>query len=68
MADEITDAIEQAATEGIASVSIDGETTTARSIPDLIAADKHLANKRVAVLGPAALGFVKTTSPNALGE
>lgn len=49
MADEtdFSELIEQAAA-GPASVSVDGSTVNARSIADLIEADKHLAAKKAA--------------------
>ena len=42
---DLSDTIEDRAEEGVESHTADGETTTATSIPDLIAADKYLASK-----------------------
>ena len=42
---EISDTIETAATDGIQSTTVDGRTTVATPIPDLIAADKHIAGR-----------------------
>ena len=49
-ADEVQTAIETAISKP-KSVSADGMSKTAQSIPDLIAADKYLASKRSAASG-----------------
>lgn len=48
MSDELTQAITDAATTGISSMTADGQTVNARPIPELIAADQYLAGKTAA--------------------
>jgi hypothetical protein len=56
-------ALAQAATEGVASASVDGQSVTATPIPDLIALDRHVAEKRAASSG-SAWGGVKMVRGN----
>lgn len=43
MSDEIKEAIEQSATDGIKQVTTDNQTVEAHPLPDQIAADKHVS-------------------------
>jgi len=50
-----------------ASVTSDGTTVVARSIPDLIAADKHLTAKAAAAKPAGGWVMRKVSSPGGLG-
>lgn len=65
MADLSAD-IEEAA-GGMKSHSVDGETATARSIDELIAADRYLAAKAAAQNGRGGLRFSKFVPGGAAG-
>lgn len=45
---DITDTIEQIAEDGVQAATVDGQSTTAVPIPDLIAADKYLKAQEAA--------------------
>lgn len=68
MPDDITDAIAESAAAGIAAHAVDGESTTAMSINDQIAADKYLTGKTAAKRGMNGLLRQQMKAPNALGE
>lgn len=57
--DPINQQIEQTASQGIARASGDGESFEAISIPDLIAAEQHLAAKRAARRNHCGITFRK---------
>lgn len=63
---DLTEQIEQAVDEPAAAAQ-DGRSATARSIPDLIAADKYLAAKEAAKSGMNGLVFNALKPPSALG-
>jgi hypothetical protein len=66
MAEDLADTIEQAAGTP-ESASADGTSAKARSIPDLIEADRYLASKRAAHADPRkALTRVKIVPPGAV--
>lgn len=66
MAEDIENAIEQNAT-GPRQVTADGVTVQQHSLPDQIAADKHLAAKRVMSSNPAkAFARVKIIPPGTM--
>ena len=58
--------IEQAATEPKAA-TVDGVSATARSLDELIAADKYLAKKAAAANGQSGLKFAKLVPGSAAG-
>ena len=63
---DLSDDIELAAA-GPKKVTVDGETTEARDIADLIKADKYLAAKAAAKNGRGGLRFSKFVPPGAAG-
>jgi hypothetical protein len=64
---ETPDPIETAAAEP-ASASVDGQTTTNRSIADLIAADRYAAQKRATKAGGLGIRMSKIKNGSAVGE
>lgn len=63
---DLASEIEEAAA-GPKSVTVDGETTIARSIDELIQADKYLAAKTAAAQGRGGLRFSKFVPGGAAG-
>ncbi len=56
----MSEAIQQKITDATAtsaSISVDGMSKSNRSIPDLIAADKYLAQQQAVTAKPARMGF-----------
>lgn len=62
MADNLTDAIKDAAAKP-KLVTVDGVTTQFQTLPELIAADKHLATRSASVSPFKCLGFAKLSPP-----
>ncbi len=59
-------AIVSAASEGVSSVTSDGTTVTARSMEELIAAQKHIANQTAQNNGRIGIRMFKLSNPGAL--
>ena len=67
MAEDLSQQIADAA-KGPSSVTQDGGTTTARSISDLIAADRHLAAKAAAKRRNGGVRRQRISPPGSLGD
>ena len=59
----IADAIQQQALDGVSSFSVDGMSTTALPIADLIAADRYRAAKAAQSRNHHGIAFVKLNQP-----
>ncbi len=64
---DLSDQIEQAAADP-ASVSVDGQSVSARPIPEQIAADQYLAGKAAARKRRRGLSFTQLTTPGAMPD
>ena len=62
---DLSSVISDAATAGVQSVTIDGNTTEATPIPDLIQADRYLASKAAAAKGRRGFKMTKIIAPAA---
>jgi len=63
MADTIANNIERDAINGVASVSVDGTSTTAMSMEDRIKAARYLAGQQAAAQNHLGLRFVRLVPP-----
>jgi len=61
--DDLREAIVQNATDGIASVSVDGLTVTAKNVREQIEAETHLASQAASVKPHFGMRFTRLVSP-----
>jgi len=62
---DLSPQIEEAATAGIQSATVDGNTTVAMSVKDQIEADRYLAAKAATRTGRRGFRMAKLVSPSA---
>jgi hypothetical protein len=65
---DLSEQIAENATDNIRNVTVDGHNVTTHSLPDQIAADKHLASKAVASNPFNAMKTAKLKPPGTAGS